>query len=122
MIIVKRQFNKRKLRVRTNIKKLNRKLRIRLSVFRSNKYIYAQLIDDQKGATLAFASSFDKDLSSKLKDASNIDAAKEVGLKIAEKAKKLKISNVVFDKGAYKYHGRVKALADGARESKYLNF
>lgn len=84
----------------------------RLCVFRSNMAIYAQLIDDVKGVTLASSSS----LELKLKN-NNIDAAKAVGKDIAEKAKKAKIKTVVFDRGGYLYHGRVKALADAAREN-----
>lgn len=86
--------------------------RPRLSVFRSNKQIYAQLIDDISAHTLASASSAEV----KSKDSSKVDVAKEVGKNLAEKAKAAGISNVVFDRGGYLYHGRVKALADGARE------
>lgn len=87
----------------------------RLSIFRSLKNISAQIIDDEKGITLASVSSSDKDL--KIKNGSNIDAAKIVGSEIAKKAKKAKISKVVFDRSGYLYHGRVKALADAAREN-----
>lgn len=83
----------------------------RLSVFRSNQYIYVQLIDDVNGVTLAHSDS--KEL--KLKAARNIEAAAAVGKDIAEKAKLLKIENIVFDRGGYLYHGRVKALAEAAR-------
>lgn len=84
----------------------------RLSVFRSNRYIYAQVIDDRSGKTLVAASEKEvKDLSIK-----KIEKAKIVGQNLAHKAKKQKIKNVVFDKGAYRYHGRIKALAEGARE------
>ena len=82
----------------------------RLSVFRSNKQIYCQLIDDENGKTLANASSSDTTAGSKT------DIAKEVGKEIAQKAKALKINQVVFDRAGYLYHGRVKALAEGARE------
>jgi len=82
----------------------------RLSVFRSNTAIYAQLINDEKGEILASASSL------KLKIGKNIDVAKKVGLEIAKLAKEKKISKCVFDRSGYLYHGRVKALADGARE------
>jgi large subunit ribosomal protein L18 len=88
--------------------------RIRLSVFRSGKHIYAQLIDDTKGVTLASASSLDKSL--KDKKTSTVDAAKSVGEAIAKKAKDVKVKEVVFDRGGYLFHGRVKALADAARE------
>ena len=101
--------------------RLNRKKRIRakleantlprLSVFRSNKHIYAQLIDDNKGITLASAS--DKEIKDKAK---KIDTASEVGKIIAQKASDKKIKNIVFDRSGYKYHGRVKALAESARK------
>ena len=84
----------------------------RLCVFRSNQAIYAQLIDDVKGVTIASSSS----LELKLKN-NNLEAAAAVGKDIAEKAKKAKIKTVVFDRGGYQYHGRVKALADAAREN-----
>ena len=87
----------------------------RLSVFRSNKNISVQLIDDEKGVTLLSASSMDKDLN--ITNGGNIEAAKLVGKSIAEKAKKAKIKTVVFDRGGYLYHGRVKALAESAREN-----
>lgn len=87
----------------------------RLCVFRSNTGIYAQIINDETKTTLVSASSLDKDL--KLTNGSNIEAAQAVGKMIAEKAKKLKITEVVFDRGGYLYHGRVKALADAAREN-----
>jgi large subunit ribosomal protein L18 len=88
--------------------------RPRLSVFRSNKQIYAQLIDDINGVTIASASSATKDFSAKGKKG---ELAKEVGKQIAEKAKSTGINAVVFDRGGYLYHGRVKALAEGAREA-----
>ena len=84
----------------------------RLCVFRSNTSIYAQLIDDEKGVTLASSSSLELKLNK-----SNIEAARAVGKDIAEKAKKAKIKTVVFDRGGYLYHGRVKALAEAAREN-----
>ena len=87
----------------------------RLCVFRSNKEIYAQIIDDETRTTLVSASSLDKDL--KIENGSNVEAAKVVGKAIAEKATKAKITKVVFDRGGYLYHGRVKALADAAREN-----
>jgi large subunit ribosomal protein L18 len=90
--------------------------RARLSVFRSSKHIYAQIIDDTKGATVAAASSVDKDLKARLKTGANIDAAKEVGKLVAERAVKAGVKEVVFDRGGYLFHGRVKALAEGARE------
>ena len=90
--------------------------RPRLSVFRSNKHIYAQIIDDTAGRTLAAASSIDKDLKGNLKTGADKDAATEIGKLVAERATKAGVSEVVFDRGPYIYHGRVKALADGARE------
>ena len=87
----------------------------RLSVFRSNKQISVQIIDDVNGVTLASASSLDKSLN--IKNGSNIEAATLVGKSIAEKAKKANIKTVVFDRSGYLYHGRVKALADAAREN-----
>ena len=87
----------------------------RLCVFRSNSGIYAQIIDDETRTTLVSASSLDKDL--KIKNGSNVEAAKVVGKSIAEKAKKAKITKVVFDRGGYLYHGRVEALANAAREN-----
>ena len=90
--------------------------RPRLAVFRSNKHIYAQLIDDRKGETLASASSMEKDLRTSLKTGADVAAAQSVGKKLAERATAKGISEVVFDRGAYRYHGRVKALADAARE------
>ena len=95
--------------------------RPRLSVFRSSKHIYAQVIDDDAGVTLASASSIEKDNRSQLKTGASIDAAKTVGKLIAERAKEKGVKDVVFDRGGYLYHGRVKALADAAREAG-LNF
>jgi large subunit ribosomal protein L18 len=89
----------------------------RLSVFRSLNNIYCQLIDDQKAHTLATASTLDKDLRETLPKRGNKAAAQAAGKKIAEKAKALGITKVCFDRGGYKYHGRVKALSDAAREA-----
>ena len=108
-------FDRRKQRVRATIKK-NASGRVRLSVHRSGKHIYAQLIDDSKGVTLAAASTLDADLKKSLKNGCTIEAAKSVGAQIAEKAKKAKVNEVVFDRGGYLFHGRIKALADAARE------
>lgn len=88
----------------------------RLSVFRSSKHIYGQIIDDTAGRTLVAASSLDKGLKAELKTGADMAAAKEVGILLAKKAKEAGIEAVVFDRGGYKYHGRVKALADAARE------
>jgi len=90
--------------------------RVRLSVFRSSKHIYAQVIDDIKGVTLAAASSIEKDLRGNLKTGANVDAAKAVGKLVAQRATEKGVKNVVFDRGGYLYHGRIKALADAARE------
>lgn len=90
--------------------------RVRLSVFRSGKHIYAQLIDDTKGVTLASVSTLDKDVKGKTKSTSTVEAAKNVGELIAKKAKDAKVTQVVFDRGGYVYHGRVKAVAEAARE------
>jgi large subunit ribosomal protein L18 len=90
--------------------------RPRLSVFRSSQHIYAQVIDDGKGVTLAAASTLEKDVRSGTKSGANIEAAKAVGKRIAERAKEKGVERVVFDRGGYLFHGRVKALADAARE------
>ncbi len=91
--------------------------RPRLSVFRSSRHIYAQVIDDLKGETLVSASSLEKTLREAGKTGADIDAAKAVGKLLAERAVKNGVKEVVFDRGRYLYHGRVKALADAARES-----
>lgn len=90
--------------------------RPRMAVFRSNEHIYVQVIDDVAQATLAAASSIDKELKGKLENGANCDAASEVGKLIAQRAKAKGISQVVFDRGGNLYHGRVQALADAARE------
>ncbi|MBI3199852.1 MAG: 50S ribosomal protein L18 [Rhodospirillales bacterium] len=90
--------------------------RPRLSVFRSGKHIYAQIIDDRKGTTLAAASSLDKDVKGKLKTGADKGAAAEVGKLIAQRAVAAGVKEVVFDRGGYMYHGRVAALANAARE------
>jgi len=87
----------------------------RLNVFRSNSNIFAQIIDDEASKTLVSASSIDKEL--KLENGGNVEAAEKVGELLAKRAKKAKISKVVFDRGGYLYHGRVKALADAARQN-----
>jgi large subunit ribosomal protein L18 len=107
--------DRRKARVRKQIRKHNVG-RPRLSVFRSDKNIYAQIIDDSTGRTLAAASSIDKDLRPSLTNGATAEAAASVGKLIAERGIAAKVSEVVFDRGAYLYHGRVKALADAARE------
>ena len=90
--------------------------RPRLSVFRSGKHIYAQIIDDAAGRTVAAASTLDQDLKSSLKTGADREAASAVGKLIAERSKAAGVTAVVFDRGAYLYHGRVKALAEAARE------
>lgn len=107
---------RRKRRTRYAVRKQARG-KLRLSVFRSSKHIYAQVIDDVAGKTVAAASSLDKDLKGALKTGADSDAAKAVGKLVAERAKKVGIETVVFDRGSYLYHGRVRALADGAREA-----
>ena len=106
---------RRKARVRRAIKKVAYG-RPRLSVFRSSKQIYAQVIDDDNGHTLAAASSLEKDMREKLKTGADTSAASEVGKLLAERAKAEGVTKVVFDRSGYMYHGRVKALADAARE------
>ena len=91
--------------------------RARLSVFRSGKHIYAQVIDDAAGRTVAAASTVEKDLREKLDAGANVEAATEVGKAVAARALDAGVNTVVFDRGAYRYHGRVKALADAAREA-----
>ncbi|HVP98371.1 MAG TPA: 50S ribosomal protein L18 [Roseiarcus sp.] len=106
---------RRKARIRRRIV-ANAGGRPRLSVFRSSKQIYAQVIDDEHGRTLAAASSIEKAMRERLKTGADVEAARVVGKEIAERAKKAGVATVVFDRGAYMYHGRVKALAEGARE------
>ena len=91
--------------------------RPRLNIFKSSKHIYAQVIDDATGKTLACASTQDKELKAKVAELTKTDAAKLVGVTVGERAKNKGINAVVFDRGGYLYHGRVKLLADGARES-----
>ena len=106
---------RRKARVRRALK-ARAGGRPRLSVFRSEKNIYAQIIDDSTGRTLAAASTLDKDIKAKNKSGASQLAAEATGKLIAERAKKAKVGEVVFDRGGYIFHGRVKALADAARE------
>ena len=109
-------YNKRKARTRFSLKNSCTK-NIRLSVFRSNSNIYAQIIDDEKQSTILASSSLDKDLKKKLGDKTgNIKTATAVGSDIAKKAKEKGIKEVYFDRGGYLYHGRVKALAEAARK------
>ena len=105
---------KRAKRVRFDIKRAGE--RPRLTVFRSNRHIYAQIVDDRQGKTLVQACTLDKDSRKKPGEPFNIDTAREVGKRLASRAQERKILKVVFDRGPYLYHGKVKALADGARE------
>jgi large subunit ribosomal protein L18 len=110
----RRRFSTRNKLRRVNIEQnANRAVRPRLSVHRTNSQIYCQIIDDVKGVTLAAASSLEKDLG--LKNGGNVAAAEQVGKLVAERAKKAGVTLVQFDRGAFLYHGRVKALADSAR-------
>jgi len=107
-------FQKRRLRVRNKLRKVNTG-KVRLSVHRSSKNIHVQLIDDVAGTTLASASTLEKDLGVVGKN--NVEAAAKVGTAIAERAKKAGIEEAYFDRGGFLYHGKVKALADAAREA-----
>jgi large subunit ribosomal protein L18 len=108
-------FRRRRERTRFKLRQAA-KGRKRLSVFRSSRHIYAQIIDDAVGRTLAAASTLDPGLKPGLKTGADAAAAKAVGQLLAERAKAAGIAQVVFDRGAYLYHGRIKALADAARE------
>ena len=107
---------RRAARVRRSVKSVAGS-RLRLSVFRSSKHSYAQIIDDTNGRTVATASSLEKDMRGKLKTGADTAAAVEVGKLVAERAKAAGVDAVIFDRGGYIYHGRVKALADAARET-----
>jgi len=106
---------RRTAKVRRNVRRAAGS-RARLSVFRSSKHIYAQVIDDVNGRTLVSASTLEDDVRGDMKTGANIAAAKVVGKKLAERATAKGVKEVVFDRGGYRYHGRVKALADAARE------
>ena len=118
MATVKARTERRKATVRRAIREAATG-RARLTVFRSSKHIYAQVIDDVKGLTLASASSLEKDMRSK--SGANVEAAKAVGSLVAKRAVEKGVKDVVFDRGSYRYHGRIKALGDAAREGG-LNF
>ena len=118
MATVKDRTLRRKASVRRTVKAAASG-RKRLSVHRSGKHIYAQVIDDVKGLTLASASSLEKDM--RAKSGANVDAAKAVGMLVAKRAVEKGVKDVVFDRGGYRYHGRIKALGDAAREGG-LNF
>ncbi len=107
--------DKREKRVRGKL--IGTSERPRMSIFRSDKHIYAQVINDASGTTIAFASTLSKELSGKLQGKKKIDVAREVGKLIAVRLQTLGVDKVVFDRGRFLYHGRVKALADGAREN-----
>ena len=115
MTTLKDKIDRRKARVRRSLRACSSG-RPRLSVHRSSKNIYAQVIDDAAGKTVAAASTLEKDLKGSIKTGADKDAAAAVGKLIAERAIKAGIKEVVFDRGGYLYHGRVKALADAARE------
>ncbi len=108
--------DRRAKRTRSKIRK-NAIGRPRLSVFRSGRHIYAQIIDDKAGCTLAAASTLDQELRGKMKNGSTIEAAGTIGKLVAERAVAKGVKDVVFDRGGYRFHGRVQALADGAREA-----
>ena len=115
------KFVKSAARIRRHVR--NRKKvkgtesRPRLCVFKSNKYIYAQVIDDGKGTTIAAASSLEKDLKEQFKSRVNLEVAKAIGTEVAKRAAEKGVRSVVFDRGGFLYHGRIKALAEGAREA-----
>ncbi len=115
MASLKSKIDARKARVRRQIRK-RANGRPRLSVFRSSKHIYAQVIDDASGKTVAAASTLDKDLKGSVKTGADKEAASAVGKLVAERASKAGVTDVIFDRGSYIYHGRVKALADAARD------
>ena len=112
-----RALHRRRVHARVRTKVSGTTERPRLCVYRSLGHIYAQVIDDRTGKTLVSASSVDKETKKNLKGGGNVAAAKVIGKAIAERAKSAGLSKVVFDRGGYKYHGRVKALADAAREA-----
>ncbi len=116
-----KKVNRKEVRVRKHVrvrKKISGTAECpRLAVFRSASHIYAQIIDDDKGVTLVAASTLDKAIKDKIEFGGNVEAAKEVGKLVAEKAIEAGITDVVFDRGGYMYHGRVQALADSAREA-----
>ena len=120
MLDNKKLFDRRKRRTRHRLRRVER-LKPRLSVFRSSKHMYAQIIDDVGGHTLAAASTVDRALRKDLKSGADRDAAARVGKLIAERAKSAGVETVGFDRGGYLYHGRVKALGDAARAGG-LNF
>ena len=115
--LIDRDATRRRIRYRIRKRLSGSEGRPRLAVFRSDKHIYAQVIDDGSGRTVAQASSLDKELRVTGKRGGNVEAAKKVGSAIASRLKERGIENVVFDRGGYLYHGRIKALAEAAREA-----
>ena len=111
---VKKLFDRRKRRVRFQVSRVSAG-RHRLTIYRSNLHTYAQVIDDTTGHTIASASTIEKDTRKSLKNGANLGAAQEIGKSVAARALKAGVSQVVFDRGGYLYHGRVKALAEAAR-------
>ena len=116
LTLVERKKVRRRVRHRIRAKVRGSAARPRLAVFRSAKHIYAQAVDDENGRTVAQASSLDKDLRSALGGGSNVEAAKRVGELMAQRLKDAGVQTVVFDRGGFLYHGRIKALAEAARE------
>ena len=114
---ISKDAHRRRIHDRVRTKVAGTTERPRLCVYRSVEHIYTQIIDDSNGKTLASASSVDKETKKSLKGDGNVAAAKVIGKAIADRAKAAGVSKVVFDRGGYKYHGRVKALADAAREA-----
>ncbi len=114
---ISKDAHRRRIHDRVRTKVAGTTERPRLCVYRSVGHIYTQVIDDSTGTTLASASSVDKETKKGLKGGGNVASAKVIGKAIAERAKAAGVSKVVFDRGGYKYHGRVKALADAAREA-----
>lgn len=118
-MITKQDKNKARVRRHLRVRKkiTGTAARPRLNVFRSSKHIYAQLIDDVAGVTLAAASTLDKELSGEIKNGGSVESARKVGELVAKRAKEKGVSEVVFDRGGYLYHGRIQALAEAAREA-----
>ena len=119
-VSIKKMTGRERRKIRVRKKVFGTAMKPRLSVFRSTKHIYAQLIDDEKGVTLVAASTVDKEIREKLEGKKN-ERAKVVGEALAARAKNKDLANIVFDRNGYRYHGRVKAVAEGAREGG-LNF
>ncbi|MFQ5664243.1 MAG: 50S ribosomal protein L18 [Terriglobia bacterium] len=114
---ITRVEHRRRIHRRVRQRLAGTEVRPRLSVFRSHKHIYAQIVDDLQGRTRVSASSLDKQVRPQLRYGGNVAAAKVIGRVLSERARQAGITRVVFDRGGYKYHGRIKALADAAREA-----